>query len=410
MKSALRFGLRALAPLVIIGIGIGIFMALTRSRPTPPKVVRPTRGPLVEVVTLELRDVPVEVEAYGTVVPSERVIVQPEITGRVVWQSSALVPGGRVAAGQPLLRIDPRNYQVSVEQQSASLNRAELDLEVERSRQVVAEREWQLFGGQGSLDGGVADGGPALALRQPQIRTAQVAVRAARSAVERASLDLQRAGLTAPFNAIVQSESVDVGQLVSAQSQIAALVGTDRFWVQVSLPVSSLQWLDVPDLGAEEGSPAIIRHRAGDVTVERSGRIVRLLSDLEGGGRMARALVEIDDPLGLKEGTEAQALPLLLGAYVQVVLTGRVVENVIEVPRAALREGDRAFVMNDRGRLEVRALTVAFRNGQAVFVREGLARGEHLVTSSVPSPVPGMELRTQSEEPSPEPRRAEARP
>ena len=88
-----------------------------------------------------------------------------------------MVPGGRFTKGQALLRIDPRDYQVAMEQQRAGYNRARVELQLERGRKAVAEREWEVLSNSSSSPARSNtaqlsesdDDGRALALREPQL-------------------------------------------------------------------------------------------------------------------------------------------------------------------------------------------------------------------------------------------------
>ena len=88
----------------------------------------------------------------------------------------------------------------------------------------------------------------------------------------------------------VREEVIDIGQLISPQSRLASLVGSDAFWVQVSLPYADLRRIAIPDVNATEGSRVLIRQDLGGETIERQGRVIRLQYDLEPMGRMARVL------------------------------------------------------------------------------------------------------------------------
>jgi RND family efflux transporter MFP subunit len=288
------------------------------------------------------------------------------------------------------VRLDARDYQLAVATRRADVQRAQLDVQLEAGRRVVAEREWSAFG---QADAGVEQAGRALALREPQGETARVAVESAQSALDRAALDLTRTSLRAPFNALVVEETVDRGQLVGPQTPLATLVGTDHYWVQVSVPVASLPAIRLPT-GDEPGAHAHVAQRAGDQRIERDGRVVRLLPDVDPVGSMARLLVEIDDPLGLADGN-ADPLPILLGSYVDVTIEASPLDGVIEVPRVAVREGNRVFVMNDAGRLELRDVDVVWSQRESILVRGGLRDGERIVTTPIATPIPGMLLRTQ---------------
>jgi len=403
--NILRKALRFVLPLLVIAAGVGIRGYLVSTKPEPARVERTDRGALVEVMTATMGDHDVELTAQGTVVPAQQVVLVPQVGGRILWAADDLVPGGRFEEGAPLVRVDPSDYQIAVEQRAAELNRTRLEQQVETTRAQVAQREWQLF------DDGQREYTPegrALALREPQLQNAEVSVRAAGSAVRRARLDLRRTTLNAPFNAFIQSENIDVGQVVGPTSQLATLVGTDAFWIRVSVPVGNLAHVSVPGFNGSDGATAVITQRIGEQTVRRDGRVVRLFGDLDPAGQMARLLVEVSDPFAVAEGSDA--LPLLLGSYVTVDIEATPVEQAMELPRYALREGERVYVINGDDQLEIRDVEVAWRLEDTVLVTSGIGDGDRIITSRLTQAVAGMQLRTEEEGTPPGEPRAEASP
>jgi len=387
--------------ILIAGLGVGAVMAFRATRPEPPRGETENPGLLVETLTVEAGEHDVHVRAQGQVTAARRVVLSPQVAGKITWVSDDLVPGGRVREGARLLRLDGRDYQLALQTRNAEVNRAALELQLEQRRQAVAEREWQTFGDalEGAPNTQPSDEGRALALRQPQVETAEVGVEAARSAVQQARLNLQRTSITAPFNAMVLTETVDVGQYVAPGSQLATLVGTDEAWVQVALPVEQLASIHFPE-GDEAGSPAQVTFDVGGQAVTREGRVLRLLPDLETAGGMARVLVAIDDPFAYeREGANASTMPLLLGSYVTVDIDVPALGDVVEVPRLAVREGDELYVMNAQNELEVRHVRVVWGRPDTVLVDQGVTHGERVIVSRVPSPVDGLRLR-QSGQPS----------
>jgi RND family efflux transporter MFP subunit len=265
-----------------------------------------------------------------------------------------------------------------------------VNLELERSRGAVAEREWALVG-----EGRSAEEAP-LALRRPQLSSAQAALASAEATLATAKLNLERTSLRAPFDAIVLSEGVDVGQVVGAATQVATLVGTARMRVEVRVPVEALAVLEIPGMGAQQGSRATVTQRlttgaAGDQQITRAGHLVGLGGQIDAATRSATVLVGIEDPLG-----DGSGLPLLPGAYVEVDLQGRPVEGAIGVPRLGIREGTVAWVVGAEDRLERRDVTVGWRAEDQVFVTSGLAVGDRVVTSPMSLPVPGMAVRVSA--------------
>ncbi|MFW5741554.1 MAG: efflux RND transporter periplasmic adaptor subunit [Myxococcota bacterium] len=393
--------------LLIVAAGVGIAVALVKTKPEPRKAGKPKRAVPVEVHVVKTTTQPLAVIANGTVISAREVVLQPEVTGRIVWKSEDLVPGGRIKKGAPLLRIDPRDYATAVEQQKAQLESRKLAYEQEKSRRVIAEREWDLFGDDAGAPDATDALGRALALRKPHLRSAKASLHAAQAALQQSRLALSRTLLSAPFNAFVQSENVDVGQLVSPNAQLARLVGTDTFWIQVSVPVERLPWIKVPGLNAEKGSDVKVMQEVGAGMVEREAKVIRLYGDLDPVGRMARVLVEVPDPMSVdepvdvaevREGEPAPptAMPLLLGAYVRVSIDAGRIEDVMEVPRAALHEGNEVYVVDADNKLRTKRLKVIWRREDTVLVRGGLSSGERVIVSQLATPLEAMDVRIKS--------------
>ena len=137
-----------------------------------------------------------------------------------------------------------------MQQKRKALADAEYSYKLEQGHQDVARKEWSLLYGNKPIDEGESD----LALRKPHLEKVQVEIKAARAELEQAEINLQRSTLTAPFNALVLSTSVELGSQVSSQEKLADLVGTDNYWVQVSLPIDRLKWIQIPNGDQQEGS------------------------------------------------------------------------------------------------------------------------------------------------------------
>jgi RND family efflux transporter MFP subunit len=367
----------------VIVAAVAVAFILISTKEEPPRAEKPLEGTLVEVIQINTSRHEVDLHAKGTVVPAKEIVLQAELGGRVIWQSPELVAGGRFKTDQPMVRIDSRDYQLAVESHRSQVNRAKLDLSIEARRGEVAKREWNAFG---EMD--VSDEQRALAQREPQLEANRLALKAAQSALKKAQLDLSRTTLRAPFNAMVVSENVDTGQLLSPQTAVARLVGTDEYHVQVSVPVASLRSARVRTADAP-GSEVKIFQRVGQETIERPGEVIRQLPDLDPGGAMARVLVNIENPLG-KRGD----LPLLLGSFVDVSIGAQPIADAIRLPRVALRNGRNVYVMNDQDMLEIRDVQIAWTEPDAVLVTGGLGPNERIVTSRIATPVPNMLLRT----------------
>ena len=121
-----------------------------------------------------------------------------------------------------------------------------------------------------------------------------------------------------------------------------------------------------------------------DAAIERM--VVRFL---EGSGH---TVVSVADPLSLKSPQD-EPRPLILGAYVRVEITGPDLAKAVRLPRTALRDGRRVWVMKPDETLDVRKVTIAWGANEDIYVSKGLADGELLITSDLGAPVQGMALR-----------------
>jgi RND family efflux transporter MFP subunit len=225
-------------------------------------------------------------------------------------------------------------------------------------------------------------------IKKPQLTAAKAMLIAEKADVEKAQLNLARTKITAPFNAMVRAKHLDIGSQVSGQDQLAELVGTDEYWIQASMPVDRLNWIMIPHNSGEPGSKVRIFYRTG---IELTGTVIKLLGELEAEGRMARILVEIKDPLGLNV-TEKKRPPLLIGEYVRMEIEGRQLKNVYRIPRAALRDNTRIWLVSNDGKLEIRDVETLWRDAQTVLLTDGLQPGEQLIVSDLSKPVNGIQV------------------
>ncbi|MDT8419510.1 MAG: efflux RND transporter periplasmic adaptor subunit [Desulfuromonadales bacterium] len=379
--------LRIILPLLVVGVGLFAAFWLMKTGPEAKPRTKSRNAALVSVVPLEYKTHRIHIEAMGTVRPKQEVLLKPQLSGEIVGISDEFLPGGYFSAGDILLKIDETDYRLAVEQLQDEVSRAEADLQLERGRQLVAIKEFELLGET------LSEEEQALMLRQPQLESLRAVLSTAKSKLRQAEIDLQRSEIRAPFNAVVLSREVNLGARVTAGSELARLVGTDAYWVEVSVPVSRLRWIDIPQTLTERGAAARIYDQAAwGPEVSRSGRVVRLSAALEEKGRMARLLIEVPDPLSLDPENSGQP-GLLLNSYVRVEIAGQKLAAAVALSRDLLRDNETVWIMNAEDRLDIRKVEIAYSGEQEVFVTAGLNQGERLVTSLLSAPVQGMPLR-----------------
>ena len=377
--------LRIFISLAVLGAGIGAASYLKNSAPKTKK--RPPTKPVqvVRIETVQPSSYQVTIPAMGTVVPDREIILKSQVSGEIIEVHPEFTEGGLFKKDMMMLQIDPEDYQLNLSQKKRAVTDAGYALKLELGHQTVAKREWELLNGTRPAK----DMELELALRKPHLDKARADVKAAEADLKKAMLELERTRITAPFNAMVRSTSVDLGSQVTPQESLAELVGTDAYRIQVSVPVVRLKWIQIPAKSGESGSKSLVIYGQ---THECQGRVIRLMGDLSAEGRMARILVEVKDPLGLNEPKHNRP-PLLIGEYVRVKIQGRKLDNVFQIPRTALRDDSNVWIVDDNETLEIRKVSPIWRDADIVLLQDELKPGERLIISDLAAPVAGMTIR-----------------
>jgi RND family efflux transporter MFP subunit len=362
--------------LVVVASIFGAVTLLATSPKLTPSVPTPIPA-TVRVLTADPQPVVLKVNSQGTVMPNTESDLIPEVSGKVVWISPALVAGGYFEQGDPLLRLEDKDYRAAVDRAAAGLSRTEAeyehaDFEYQRL-ESLAERQL------------VSRSQTENALRA--FRVADAARRDAAAILEQARRDAVRTEIRAPFSGLVRSEQVDIGQFVARGAPVAKIYATED--VEVRLPIADRQlaYLNLP-MGQRGELPVDLQPLvtlSADYAGQRltwTGRIVRAEAEIDIKSRMVHVVARVDNA--------SQATPLNVGLFVDAVIEGRLAENVVVLPRTALREGDRVLIVDAEDKLRFRSVTPLRLWGDEVLIQGGIDAGERICISPVQTAIDGM--------------------
>ncbi|MDP3979772.1 MAG: MdtA/MuxA family multidrug efflux RND transporter periplasmic adaptor subunit [Pseudomonas sp.] len=318
-------------------------------------------GPVpVRVATVTQGDFPIELKALGTVTAYNTVHVRGRVDGELV--KLLFEDGQRVEAGDLLAVIDPRPYEVALQQalgmqqeNQAQLHNAESDLA--RYRGLYAEDSIA----RQTLD-----------TQQALVNQYRGTLKSNQAAVAEARLNLDFTQVRAPIGGRLGLRQVDLGNLVSAADALPLVVITQ------TLPISLMFTLPEAEL------PAVLRpFRAGQtLRVEAWDRNEKL--------KLAEGQLEsldnlIDTATGtvkLKARFENAEELLFPNQFVNVRLLVETREEALLIPAAALQFGARGtfvYVIDEQDKVQLRAIVAGPSNGRMTLVEEGVAVGERLV-------------------------------
>ena len=194
--------------------------------------------------------------------------------------------------------------------------------------------------------------------------------------------------MSLPFNGVVVTESVDVGQFVGPGNRLATVYGTDVVEVRVPLDSADLAWFDLPSRSGRGRSRAEVTADFGGMRSTWNGRVTRMEAQVDETTRMVHVVVEIDDPYDAAGDRPA----LLPGTFVDVRILGRTLNGVVPVPRYAVREGDTVWVFDD-GHLAIRDVEILRSDRERSLVRTGLGDGDLVILSALDAVTDGMVVR-----------------
>jgi RND family efflux transporter MFP subunit len=380
--------LKIVLPIAILIVGIAITMVMVKSR--GPVQTRPPReyAPLVRVVTATASTHTFTVTTNGTVKPRTSTALVSEVAGKVVWVSPSFADGGFFEENDVLVKLDPRDYELAVVTARGVVAQARVRSETEEAQAEVAREEWKSLG-QGKES--------PLATRELQLHEARAALASAEAMLEKAERDLERTRIRAPFAGRVREKVVDVGQFVSPGIAVATVFAVDYAEVRLPIPDSQLAYLDLPvdyrgNTETQTGPEVTLYADFAGRRRSWSGRIVRVEGEIDPVSRMIHAIAQVDDPYGRLGGEDR--MPLAIGLFVDAEIMGRVAEDVIVVPRSAVRGDDTVLIVDDEDRLRFRKVDVLRVDRADAVISSGLNAGDRICVSLLDAATDGMKVRT----------------
>jgi len=388
VKSRLK---RMAVPSTIIIVSFAVYVAMGLMAPKPEKKPIVNKAPLVEVVEVARGKVIFEIESQGSISPRTETTLVSEVSGQIKNVSEKFVVGGFFIKGEQLLEIDPISYQVALLQAQARLDGANAKLVEERARGKQAAKEW-------SLTGRSKKNAPILALRKPQLQQAVADVKAADADVKNAEIKLGRTKIIAPYDAMLKSKMVDVGQYVTTGTQLAATFAVDYAEIRLPIKEQDLAYINIPAMGAanERGSQVELSSVQGSKVKKWSTFITRSEGVVDANSRVNYIVAQIDDPYGLSSDGQ-RSEPIRIGTFVKARIIGTAVDDIIAIPRKAVRGEHQIYLLNSDKKLDFTNVEILRSDAKNIYISAGIDDGSQIILTKLATAVQGMSLRLKDD-------------
>ena len=319
----------------------------------------------VEVVRPTAAERSPTVVATGTVALHSHVEMSSEVHGQVVWVSPKLRNGGEFKAGEPLLKIDPEEFERRVRSAEAGVAESRARL---RKHELTGQRDAAAY--ERANPGSEA---PAIVRREPQMARFRARVEAAEVALEGARSSLSRTTYSLPFDGmVVTAQEAAVGALAGPLVSFGRAYSRDALEVVAPVPLADLARLD-----PAVGRPAKVRIGARVVAavVERvSARVGRTT-------RMADLFIKFAEDVPLAEMPGP-------GVFVEVAVTGEPVADTFVLPEAAERPDGGVWVVAD-GVLRSES-PMSYGHDPTGWLVAAFDAGDGVVVGAVPGAAEGL--------------------
>ena len=380
---------RILTPIVVLAHGVVGVVALNATAPQPEKKEETVRTVSMFVEPVISRAVTLTVSTQGEVRPKTEIDLISQVSGRVEQVNVNFVDGGTFNKDQTLVKVEDDDYEFAVTIAESNVAEATAQFARTRADADIVAKQWDKW-----VDGTPTD----LALRKPQVAQATAKLKAAEANRDKARLNLGRTEISVPFKGRVRTKGVDIGQYVSAGSKIGRVFSTDI--VEIRLPLSDQQMailnLPLAFQATEDNAPRVIL--SADLAGKAyswEARLVRTAASIDPETRMLYAVAEVKDPYG---AAATDGMPLAVGLFVSAKIEGRAFDNGTVMPRAALRPGSKAYVVDSQDKLSIRDVTILSSGPDGVIIGSGVEAGEKVVVSPVRTAINGMIVKPLSPE------------
>lgn len=365
--------IRWLAPVVILGGAYGAFSVIAANGPEPEEKKEVLSIPTVKAENIFPSDHQVVITSFGEISPVEKTRLSAQVSGEVISWHPNFVAGGIVKRGEVLFQIEKDNYEAAVLQAEATLVSAKASLIEEQAKAKVAEKQAKKLNNKQVTD---------LYLRKPQVLSAKAQVKSAQAGLKRARRDLENCTIYAPYDALVVSRNIGVGQFISAGSEVAELNNIEA--AEVSIPIAGFDSSFLPE--QPKGIKASITEN-GIRSIQREGYIARDLGLVDSSTRMVNLVVQLDDPYGIQSGEPA----LKFGSYVQVSFAGKELKHIYRLPQELVKNRT-VWVVDENNHLEPRTVGVLREEGEFFLIGSGIEETDQVVLTVPEYPQQGMSV------------------
>ncbi|MEL7496510.1 MAG: HlyD family efflux transporter periplasmic adaptor subunit [Planctomycetota bacterium] len=441
----------------ILAAGVAIAFGLGMLREDPKDQPKDQLIPMVSMTEVDTFVGQLDMVVSGTVVPFREIRVAAEVSGNVIKKYPSCEAGNYVRKGEKLLEIDPQDYelqlatrQAELEQSQRMLAETQMELDGAKKSLTLAEKDFAIAQEEFdrnqriksalssaefdqskrnllNVETALTNRRNSLNLITTRLQRMESAIELSKSQLDRAQLNLQKAVIVAPDDGIIVSESIQEGEFVNMGTQLLTFEDTSRSEVICNLSPRDLEWIrdnspiDPDALAKIKQNKVLAVYYLPKTAVsiyepERQSIVWDgVLERFDGIGRDNRTRT-IPTRITIREPvieTDGKPHALVRGMYVKCRIQVQVSEGdeeqkFVAFPEVALQPDNSVWVVDAENRLKRVPVVIVDRGRRAIenetqkivilrLTSDSLRVGDRIVTSPIPTPVEGMEVKLKGD-------------
>ena len=397
----------------LLVLSVFIFSYLKKTKTKLKKSPEKVQVPLLRTIKAVRGNFPAQFRTFGSVQATHKLALNSEVSGKIQRIHPSFLEGGLLKKGETIISLDKTDLLIALNQAEANLElnlaqyqtlqqeSANIDASLDLQRQTLElskrelERQEQMFDkktiSRQTLENSVrSNQAQKLAvlnlenqrrLIPSRLKQIEANIKINRNRLSDAKNRLAKANIISPFNGRVMTKGVSIGQYVNAGARLGELLNLDDLEITTPIPSSEISWLrdatndhDFADSSEVRivGKSVKLKFLAPE-SASTLGKIKRVSAALDESTRSLTAYIQMNSKLLMGENPSN----ILPGSFCEIEFKGRILKDVIKVPRSSLKLSNIQVVRGDL--LKVLPVEILRDEGDQVYVRANIAPDELIV-------------------------------
>lgn len=358
--------------ILVLILGLVVILWFAINTPEPEKNTDLINIPSLTYTNASLSDQSIPIFSRGKVSASDIRHVTSEVPGLITYKNPKLVTGAFIEKDEVLIKLDQKPFTLDIAQKKSALDQAKLHLSETQAKAQIAQRN---AGKRSSR----------YAKYLPQLQSAKSQIDAAIAALDYSKSQLEKAEIKAPISGKIIESNVNQGEYIQSLSAISKIYGVNN--VEVRLPLNDHQ-IDILGLNRkalEDSSITVKINSFLDKKTVWQGVITRIEGERDK-NQLLYVIASIDNnsPENSTKG------PLFPGSFVEATIKGKVINDVVSLPRSLIQANNQIWVIDNNNKLARKELSILHLGKHFAFIKDGLSIQEQVVNHSFHQLISGL--------------------